>query len=97
MPLYSAAGSAIDSSIIDFSSLEGRVGILVTIFEFDGERTERVEDYGYRVFKVAGKTANELSHRMNERALKLGGTVSGEHGVGIGKIKYMEKEHGDAW
>ena len=43
------------------------------------------------------KTANELSHRMNERALKLGGTVSGEHGVGIGKIKYMEKEHGDAW
>ena len=31
------------------------------IQEFDGERTERVEDYGYRVFKVAGKTANELS------------------------------------
>ena len=43
------------------------------------------------------KIANELSHRMNERALKLGGTVSGEHGVGIGKKKYMEKEHGDAW
>ena len=41
--------------------------------------------------------ANELSHRMNERALKLGGTVSGEHGVGIGKIKYMEQEHGEAW
>ena len=31
------------------------------IQEFDGERTERVEDYGYRVFKVSGKTANELS------------------------------------
>ena len=43
------------------------------------------------------RLANELSHRMNERALKLGGTVSGEHGVGIGKIKYMEKEHGEAW
>ena len=43
------------------------------------------------------KIANELSHRMNERALKLEGTISGEHGVGIGKIKYMEKEHGDAW
>ena len=43
------------------------------------------------------KIANELSHRMNERALKLGGTVSGEHGVGIGKIKYMDKEHGEAW
>ena len=41
--------------------------------------------------------ANELSHRMNERALRLGGTVSGEHGVGIGKIKYMEEEHGEGW
>ncbi|MDG2474730.1 MAG: FAD-linked oxidase C-terminal domain-containing protein [Paracoccaceae bacterium] len=43
------------------------------------------------------EVANELAHRMNERALKMGGTVSGEHGVGIGKIKYMEKEHGEAW
>ncbi len=41
--------------------------------------------------------ANELSHRMNERALNLGGTISGEHGVGIGKIKYMAKEHGEGW
>jgi len=31
------------------------------IQEFDGERTVRVEDYGYSVFKVEGKTANELS------------------------------------
>ncbi len=43
------------------------------------------------------KIANQLSHRMNERAIQLGGTVSGEHGIGIGKIKYMEKEHGEAW
>ena len=41
--------------------------------------------------------AYELSHRMNERALTMEGTVSGEHGIGIGKIKYMEKEHGEAW
>ena len=27
-------------------------------------------------------------------ALKLGGTVTAEHGVGIGKRKYMEEEHG---
>jgi len=43
------------------------------------------------------KVAHELSHRMNERALTMEGTVSGEHGIGIGKIKYMEKEHGEAW
>lgn len=32
-----------------------------TIQTFDGPRIERVEDYGYRVFGVKGKTANELS------------------------------------
>jgi D-lactate dehydrogenase (cytochrome) len=39
------------------------------------------------------EAANE---RLVERALRLGGTCSGEHGVGIGKLKYLMKEHGDA-
>ncbi len=43
------------------------------------------------------RIALELSHRMTERALKMEGTISGEHGVGIGKLKYMDKEHGGAW
>lgn len=41
--------------------------------------------------------ARRLSDRMVERALSLGGTVTGEHGVGLGKMKYMSAEHGDAW
>lgn len=41
--------------------------------------------------------AKELAHRMNDRALKLGGTVTGEHGIGMGKMKCMAQEHGDAW
>lgn len=28
------------------------------------------------------------------KTLELGGTATGEHGVGIGKAKYMEREHG---
>jgi D-lactate dehydrogenase (cytochrome) len=32
--------------------------------------------------------------RLVERALRFGGTCTGEHGVGIGKLKYLQKEHG---
>jgi len=38
-----------------------------------------------------------LSSRMVERALRMGGTITGEHGVGIGKLDYMTAEHGDGW
>ncbi len=32
--------------------------------------------------------------RLAERALRLDGTCTGEHGVGQGKMKYLEAEHG---
>ncbi|MGR3567739.1 MAG: FAD-binding oxidoreductase [Pseudooceanicola nanhaiensis] len=41
--------------------------------------------------------ATAAASRMVERALKLGGTSTGEHGIGIGKRGYMEQEHGAAW
>ncbi|MEM9269735.1 MAG: FAD-linked oxidase C-terminal domain-containing protein, partial [Pseudomonadota bacterium] len=41
--------------------------------------------------------AKEVAHRMAERALSVGGTVTGEHGVGMGKMRYMAAEHGDGW
>ncbi|MGR3717870.1 MAG: FAD-binding oxidoreductase [Thermohalobaculum sp.] len=41
--------------------------------------------------------AERLATRISERALRLGGTVTGEHGVGLGKRKFMAAEHGDAW
>jgi D-lactate dehydrogenase (cytochrome) len=34
---------------------------------------------------------------MAERALGLGGTITGEHGVGMGKLPLMAAEHGAAW
>lgn len=41
--------------------------------------------------------ANALADRMAKRALALGGTITGEHGVGMGKRGYMEAEHGLTW
>lgn len=47
--------------------------------------------------KAEHETALVLSDRMAQRALAYGGTCTGEHGVGIGKKKFMEAEHGTAW
>ena len=42
------------------------------------------------------KQYQPLNDRLVERALRMGGTCTGEHGIGSGKIKYMEAEHGDS-
>ena len=40
--------------------------------------------------------AERLNERLVMRALALDGTCTGEHGVGLGKMKYLRAEHGDA-
>lgn len=41
--------------------------------------------------------ARELNEHVVEYALSLGGTCTGEHGVGVGKAKYQQLEHGLAY
>ena len=54
------------------------------IYVLDPNRPEEIEE------------ASRLNERMVLRALAMGGTCTGEHGVGIGKLKYLEIEHGPA-
>jgi len=54
---------------------------------------------------LAGDPANEnewsilekINHSIVEKAVELGGTSTGEHGVGIGKRKFMKLEHGESY
>jgi D-lactate dehydrogenase (cytochrome) len=41
--------------------------------------------------------AKDLVEAVNMLALEFGGTVSGEHGIGAGKRKYLVQEHGSAY
>jgi len=39
----------------------------------------------------------DINAQIVTRAVQLGGTCTGEHGIGIGKRKFMELEHGDSY
>ena len=40
--------------------------------------------------------ADALAHRVSLRAIRMGGTCTGEHGIGWHKLDVLEQEHGEA-
>ena len=55
----------------------------------------------HMIFNISPDDQEELAevYRINEmlvnRAIDMGGTCTGEHGVDTGKLKYMRREHGE--
>ena len=70
---------------------------------FDGAILGHVGDGNYHaVFPVDVEDEGEMeraervSGQIVRHALQRGGTCTGEHGIGSGKIGYLEEEHGDS-
>lgn len=74
--------------------LKRETGITAYMIGHAGDGNIHVE------FPFADQVEYERCMVMNglivEKALELGGTSTGEHGVGMGKAKYMAAEHGHA-
>jgi len=68
------------------SALVGHVGDgnFHLVFMIDPSRPEEIGE------------ASRLNERMVARALAMGGTSTGEHGIGYGKMQFMTAEHGEA-
>jgi D-lactate dehydrogenase (cytochrome) len=58
---------------------DGNFHVLVLV---DVEKPEEIE------------ATEAFVERLNWRAIEMGGTCTGEHGVGQGKMKYLDREHG---
>ncbi|MDQ0273470.1 FAD-binding oxidoreductase [Cytobacillus purgationiresistens] len=75
-------------NIIDQYGIEGGVlghigdGNFHTIYMYDPDNPDEI------------RTMNEIDGHIVKLALSYGGTCTGEHGVGLGKIKYQQAEHG---
>ena len=85
------------SEAVMFAHAEGnRLGLIVTILGHTGDGNFHCGIIVDLDDAAEMERAREFAHNLNKLALELDGTVTGEHGVGIGKMKYMAEEHGDA-
>lgn len=90
LPLSELSGAVVYArEVIDASGLAGGVlghvgdGNFHSILMYDKQSEAEV------------RTAEQVNEKIVEYALDRGGTCTGEHGIGIGKKKYLQREHPD--
>lgn len=78
-------------NLVDESHVDGYV------FGHAGDGNLHVVMAGDPNDKSEWSTLEKINHLIVEKAVELGGTCTGEHGIGIGKRKFMKLEHGDSY
>ncbi len=93
----------ITDTAVPLSQLVGLVGFaqdLLREMRLDGGILGHVGDGNIHVLLAtppdAPQAAHDYSARLVAYALSVGGTASGEHGIGVVKRRFLRQEHGDA-
>ncbi len=90
MPLTELAGAA------RFARAElHRLGLLGAVFGHAGDGNLHVNVRLDLDDPTSLPRSDELVHALVDDALARGGTCTGEHGIGVGKIEALSVEHGD--
>ncbi|MFK7805795.1 MAG: FAD-binding oxidoreductase [Anaerolineae bacterium] len=71
------------------------MGIEGTLFGHAGDGNLHTTTFAPKDDPAQQKKLEEFNSRVVQKAIELDGTCTGEHGVGIGKQKYMVYEHGE--
>ena len=77
-------------------SLEEESGLIIKSFGHAGDGNLHIytcsNDLEEEEFK---RRADEFMDKVYEKATEFGGQVSGEHGIGLGKVEFLEKSIGE--
>jgi glycolate oxidase len=88
--------SKVPAMIRSINEIAREFNILIGTFGHAGDGNLHPTILTDRRDKEEWKRVEKAIDAIFDRALALGGTLSGEHGIGIAKSKYMEKEIGRA-
>jgi len=72
------------------------LGLQIYVFGHAGDGNLHTETIIARNNEAMARLGAEATDRIVRQALSLGGTIAGEHGVGLAKKIYLEAEHGQA-
>ena len=67
------------------------------VFGHAGDGNLHVVLVGDPADKAGWGRLEAINQAIVERAIQVGGTCTGEHGIGIGKRKFMQLEHGESY
>lgn len=85
------------TEVVEYTQeVSAEVGLPVYAFGHAGDGNIHTEVIADRAIDGEFECAVEATNAIVRRSLQVGGTVAGEHGIGVAKAEFMAAEHGPA-